>query len=130
MVGRKLLHYEVTEKMGEGGMGVVYKARNTHLDRCVAIKVLPPQKVGDAARKMPFVQEAKAASALNHPNILTIHDISSDDGVDFMAMEYVSGSTLDQLMRGGSLPIGPASCSTDCRRGGGRRTRLRSFTEI
>jgi serine/threonine protein kinase/Tol biopolymer transport system component len=98
LIGKRLLHYEVTEKLGEGGMGVVYKARDTHLDRFVAIKVLPPECVADASRKARFVQEAKAASALNHPNIVTIHDISSDAGTDFIAMEFVSGKTLDQLI--------------------------------
>jgi len=89
MIGQRLLHYEIVEKLGEGGMGVVYKARDTHLDRFVAVKVLPPEKVADPQRKARFVQEAKAASALNHPNIVTIHDISSDNGHDFIAMEYV-----------------------------------------
>jgi TolB-like protein/predicted Ser/Thr protein kinase len=98
MIGQRLLHYEIVGKLGEGGMGVVYKARDTHLDRFVAIKVLPPEKVADPARKARFVQEAKAASALNHPNIVTIHDISAADGVDFIAMEYVAGGTLDQLI--------------------------------
>ena len=72
-------------------MGVVYKARDTQLDRTVAIKVLPPDKVADPDRKRRFVQEAKAASALNHPNIVTIHDIGSDGGVDFIVMEYAEG---------------------------------------
>jgi Tol biopolymer transport system component/predicted Ser/Thr protein kinase len=98
MIGRKLLHYGIIEKLGEGGMGVVYKARDTHLDRFVAVKVLPPEKVADAERKRRFVQEAKAASALNHPNIVHVYDISSDGGVDFIAMEYVGGKTLDQLI--------------------------------
>ncbi len=98
MIGKRLLHYEIVEKLGEGGMGVVYKARDTHLDRLVAIKVLPPERVADAARKARFVQEAKAASALNHPNIVTIYDISSDAGRDFIAMEYVAGRRLDQLI--------------------------------
>ena len=98
MIGQKLLHYEIVEKLGEGGMGVVYKARDTHLDRFVAIKVLPPEKVADSGRKARFVQEAKAASALNHPNIVHVYDIASDGGVDFIAMEYVAGKTLDQLI--------------------------------
>ena len=79
-------------------MGIVYKARDTHLDRFVAIKVLPPELVADPDRKRRFVQEAKAASALNHPNIITIHDIASDNGTDFIVMEYVDGKTLGQLM--------------------------------
>jgi eukaryotic-like serine/threonine-protein kinase len=88
MVGQTIAHYEITEKLGEGGMGVVYKARDTHLDRFVAIKILPPEKVADPERKRRFVQEAKAPSALNHPNIVTIHDIDHADGIDYIAMEY------------------------------------------
>jgi tRNA A-37 threonylcarbamoyl transferase component Bud32 len=97
MVGQSIAHYRIIEKLGEGGMGVVYKARDTHLDRFVAIKVLPPERVANAERKRRFVQEAKAASALNHPNIITIHDISSEAGHDFIAMEYIQGHTLDRL---------------------------------
>ena len=96
MIGRTISHYEITEKLGEGGMGVVYKARDSHLDRFVALKVLPPEKVSDPERKRRFVQEAKAASALNHPNIVTVHDIDQADGVDFIAMEYVEGRTLEE----------------------------------
>lgn len=91
-------HYRVLEKLGQGGMGVVYKALDTHLDRHVAIKILPPDKVANPERKRRFVQEAKAASALNHPNIVTIHDISSHQGIDYIAMEYVAGKTLDDLI--------------------------------
>src|SRR5213080_4178155 len=98
MIGQRLLHYEILETLGRGGMGVVYKARDTHLDRFVAIKVLPPEKVADPGRKARFVQEAKAASALNHPNIITVHDIGQADGVTFIAMECVEGKTLDQLI--------------------------------
>ena len=95
MIGRTISHYQILEKLGEGGMGVVYKALDTHLDRLVAVKVLPHEKVADADRKRRFIQEAKAASALNHPNIVTIHDIDSAEGIDFMAMELVVGKTLD-----------------------------------
>jgi eukaryotic-like serine/threonine-protein kinase len=98
MLGRTISHYEILEKLGEGGMGVVYKARDTHLDRFVAIKVLPPEKVADPDRRRRFTQEAKAASALNHPNIITIYDIDQAGGVDFIAMEYVAGKTLDRLI--------------------------------
>ncbi|MFN0170754.1 MAG: protein kinase domain-containing protein [Bryobacteraceae bacterium] len=98
MIGRKLAHYEIVEKLGEGGMGAVYKARDHHLDRFVAVKVLPPGKVSDPERKRRFVQEAKAASALNHPNIVHIYDIASDSGTDYIAMEYVAGRTLDAVI--------------------------------
>jgi Tol biopolymer transport system component/predicted Ser/Thr protein kinase len=98
MIGRTVLHYQIVETLGRGGMGVVYKARDTHLDRFVAIKVLPPEKVADPERKRRFVQEAKAASALNHPNIVHIYDIAETDEIQFIAMEYVPGKTLDQLI--------------------------------
>ena len=98
MIGKTLGHYQITEKLGEGGMGVVYKARDTHLDRFIAIKTLPPERVADADRKRRFIQEAKAASALNHPSIITIHDIDQADGIDYIAMEYVAGKTLDELI--------------------------------
>jgi eukaryotic-like serine/threonine-protein kinase len=108
MIGQTLAHYRILEKLGEGGMGVVYKARDTHLDRFVAIKVLPPGKVLDPERKRRFVQEAKAASALNHPNIITIHDIASESGRDFIVMECVEGKTLDQLIGRKGLKLGEA----------------------
>ena len=98
MIDKTLGHYQITEKLGEGGMGVVYKARDTHLDRFVAIKVLAAEKVADSDRKRRFVLEAKAASALNHPNIIHVYDIDQADGTDFIAMEYVEGKTLDQLI--------------------------------
>jgi serine/threonine protein kinase len=98
MIGRMLLHYRILEKIGEGGMGVVYKALDTHLDRHLAVKVLPPEKVADRERKQRFVQEAKAASALHHPNITVIHDIASDQGLDFIVMEFIEGQTLDSLI--------------------------------
>jgi serine/threonine protein kinase len=98
MSPQPISHYEVLEKLGEGGMGVVWKARDTRLNRLVAIKTLPAAKVGDEERKRRFVQEAQAASALNHPNIITIHDIASENGVDFIVMEYVNGKTLGQLI--------------------------------
>ena len=79
-------------------MGEVYKARDSRLNRSVAIKVLPPDKTSDSDRKRRFVQEARAASALNHPNIITIYDIGREDGIDFVVMEYVAGKTLDRLI--------------------------------
>jgi Tol biopolymer transport system component/tRNA A-37 threonylcarbamoyl transferase component Bud32 len=98
MIGKTISHYRILEKLGEGGMGVVYKARDTHLDRFVAIKVLPAERVADPERKKRFVQEAKTASALNHPNIIHVYDIDQQEGTDFLAMEYVQGRTLDQLI--------------------------------
>jgi serine/threonine protein kinase len=98
MVGKVLAQYQICEKLGEGGMGVVWKARDTHLDRFVALKTLPAEKLADAERKRRSVQEAKAASALNHPNIVHIYDIAEVDGVQFISMEYVPGKTLDHLI--------------------------------
>ena len=98
MIGQTLGHYRIEAKVGEGGMGVVYRAVDIRLDRPVAIKVLPEEAVANADRKRRFVQEAKAASALNHPNIVTIYDIDEDNGVDFVAMEVVPGKTLDRRL--------------------------------
>ena len=89
-------------------MGVVYKARDSRLKRFVALKVLPPEKVADPERKRRFVQEARAASALNHPNIVTVYDIDQADGVDFIAMEYVEGKTLDELIGRKGLKLNEA----------------------
>ena len=97
-IGQMLGHYRLEEKLGQGGMGIVYRAVDTHLDRPVAIKVLPMLFLADPERKKRFVQEAKAASALNHPNVVTIHDISNSDGIDFIAMEYVGGEPLSELI--------------------------------
>src|SRR5262245_60834223 len=105
MTGQTLSHYQIQEKLGEGGMGVVYRALDTHLNRSVALKLLPADKVSNPERRKRFVQEARAASALNHPHIVTIHDIASHSGNDFIAMEFVQGKTLDQLQRRKSLPL-------------------------
>ncbi|NUO84296.1 protein kinase, partial [candidate division KSB1 bacterium] len=91
MTGTSLSHYRIAEKLGEGGMGVVYKAFDTRLLRPVAIKILPPQLVADERNLLCFTQEAQTASALNHPNICTIHDIDEQDGIHFIVMELVEG---------------------------------------
>ncbi|MGA2149918.1 MAG: protein kinase [Bryobacteraceae bacterium] len=104
--GSRLGAYEILVSLGAGGMGEVYKARDTRLDRVVAIKILPREKTGDAGRRLRFVQEAKAASALNHPNIVTIYDVGSENGVDYIAMEFVDGKTMDQLIPRGGMRIG------------------------
>ena len=96
--GSKLGSYEVLAALGAGGMGEVYRARDTRLGRDVAIKVLPAERLADESRRRRFVQEARAASALNHANIVTIYEIESADGIDFIVMEYVPGRTLAQLL--------------------------------
>ena len=96
-VGARLGPYEIVAPLGTGGMGEVYKARDTRLERLVAIKVLPADKVADPTRKQRFIQEARAASALNHPNIVTIHDISDEGDIHFLVMEYVPGKTLEHM---------------------------------
>src|SRR5690349_16736108 len=105
VVGESLGHYRIEVKLGEGGMGVVYRAFDTHLDRPVAIKILRADATTSAERKRRFLQEAKAASALNHPNIIHIYDISSSGGTDFIAMEFVVGKTLDQLIGKNGIPM-------------------------
>jgi len=92
--GRVLSHYQVQSLLGAGGMGEVYLARDPRLDRAVALKILPPDLAFDVDRMQRFTLEAKAASALNHPNVATIHDVGDSDGVRFIVMEYVEGQTL------------------------------------
>jgi serine/threonine protein kinase/Tol biopolymer transport system component len=105
MINRTLSHYCILGKLGAGGMGVVYKAQDLHLDRLVALKVLPADKVSDPERCRRFVQEAKAASALNHPNIVAIYDIDEAEGEQFIAMELVAGRTLAELIGRKGLPL-------------------------
>ena len=107
-VGDRLGPYEITGTLGSGGMGEVYRARDTRLGREVAIKVLPAERMADEGRKRRFVQEARAASALNHPSIVTIYEIESAEGVDFIVMEYVAGQTLDGLIPKHGLSPGEA----------------------
>ncbi len=107
VIGQLVAHYRIVEKLGEGGMGVVYKAVDTHLDRPVAIKVLRPDAVSNDDRKCRFQQEARAASALNHPNIITVHDIASDDGVDFIVMECIEGKSLSELIPRSGMRLDP-----------------------
>ncbi len=103
--GTKLGAYEVLEPLGAGGMGEVYRAKDTRLDRTVAIKVLPEHVAQDADLRQRFEREAKTISSLNHPNICTLHDIGSENGVDFLVMEYIEGETLAQrIARSGALP--------------------------
>src|SRR5260370_34650739 len=108
MIGEILSHYRIESKLGEGGMGELWKARDTRLDRFVALKTLPAEKVADPERRNRFVLEAKAASALNHPNIVHVYDIADSAGVPFIAMEYVVGKTLDQLTGRNGLRLNEA----------------------
>jgi serine/threonine protein kinase len=94
----KLGPYEILEPLGAGGMGEVYKGRDTRLGRIVAIKLLSPDRIADPIRKQRFFQEARAASALNHPNIITIHDVGVEGQIDYLVMEYVQGNTLEQII--------------------------------
>ena len=105
LIGRRVSHYEVVSLLGAGGMGEVYRARDTRLHRIVAIKVLPRDEFTYAERKRRFLQEARAASALNHPNIVVLHDIASNRDVDFLVMECVSGKTLKEMIPPHGLPL-------------------------
>jgi len=92
LIGKVLRHYTILERIGGGGMGVVYRAQDGHLDRFVAIKILPHESLADEAARKRFRREALALSKLNHPNIATVFDFDSQDGMDFLVMEYVAGS--------------------------------------
>src|SRR3989449_6083632 len=103
--GSQLGPYKIEAPIGAGGMGEVFRAHDTRLRRTVAIKVLPRERVADPERKRRFLQEARAASALNHPNIVTLHDIANDSGIDYLVMEYVPGKSLDKLITPQGLPL-------------------------
>ena len=105
MITKTIAHYEILDPIGAGGMGLVYRAVDTRLGRPVAVKLLRPETATSAERRKRFIHEAKAASALNHPHIITIYDIGRDSDVDFMAMEYVAGPSLARLLEGGRLSV-------------------------
>ena len=116
MIGKTISHYKILEKLGEGGMGVVYKAQDLKLDRNVALKFLPPHLIQAEEEKKRFIHEAKAASALDHPNICTIYEIDEmkpapgepGDGQMFIAMAYYEGEALKEKIERGPLPLDEA----------------------
>src|SRR5229473_2490756 len=103
--GTQLGPYEITAPLGAGGMGEVYRARDTRLDRTVAIKILPPHLSEDPILRQRFEREAKAISSLNHPHICVLHDVGTQDGVQFLVMECVEGETLAKRLEKGPLPL-------------------------
>jgi len=104
--GRKLGPYEIGSPLGAGGMGEVYRARDTRLDRTVAIKILPPHLSENSLAKERFDREARAISSLNHPNICHLYDVGLQDGINYLVMEYLEGETLADRLRKGALPLG------------------------
>src|ERR1700676_4109430 len=103
--GRRLGPYEILSSIGAGGMGEVYRARDTRLDRIVAIKVLPTHLADRPELRERFEREARTIASLNHPHICTLHDIGKQDGVDFLVMELVEGETLEHRLLKGALPL-------------------------
>ena len=108
MIGRRIGRYELVAELGRGGMGVVYKARDSELGRYVALKSLPAERSLDPERRRRFLAEARAASALSHPNIVTVHDLLSLDGEEWIVLELVEGETLAERIRPGGLPLSQA----------------------
>src|SRR5688572_27577348 len=105
MIGRSIAQYTIEDRLGEGGMGTVYLAHDSRLGRQVAIKVISPAAAKDPALAGRLLREARAASALNHPNIVTVHEIGQADGLDFIVMERVEGTPLSRLIPPGGLPF-------------------------
>ena len=105
MIGQILSHFKVLDKLGQGGMGVVYRGMDLDLDRPVAIKILPPETERDADSLARFLREAKTASKLQHPAVTTIYEFGVKDELRYLVMEYLEGKTLKEMLRKGPLPI-------------------------
>jgi len=105
MIGRTLHHYHIVDKIGEGGMGEVYKARDTRLDRTVALKILPRHLTDNAELRQRFEREARAIASLSHPHICVLYDVGQNEGIDFLVMEYLEGETLAERLARGPLPL-------------------------
>jgi serine/threonine protein kinase len=105
MIGKSLIHYEITAEIGKGGMGEVYQAKDTKLGRDVAIKVLPEEFARDTDRVARFQREAKLLASLNHPNIAAIHGLEESDGTHFLVMELIEGQTLANRIKSGPTPV-------------------------
>ena len=129
MVGQTLKHYVIECKLGQGGMGVVYRARDTRLGRPVALKVLASEVMGDAERRRRFVREARSAAAVTHPDIAQIYDVDEADGVIFIAMEFVEGRTVRQTDAARDLDmLGAMDIAIQVGAASPRRTRRASST--
>ena len=123
--GTRLGPYEIVAAIGAGGMGEVYKARDTRLDRVVAVKVLPAHVAGDPALKQRFEREAKTLAALSHPHICPVFDVGQQGGVDFLVMEYLEGQTLAERLEKGALALDRVAGSSPA-----GRAKLRHISDV
>jgi serine/threonine protein kinase len=112
MIGKQLAHYEITNQLGKGGMGEVYRAKDQKLGRDVAIKVLPEEFARDTDRVARFQREAKLLASLNHPNIAAIYGLEASEGTSFLVLELVEGETLSDRIKAGPIPVEESLCTS------------------